>query len=374
MASTLILQALPRMAELLVRYSLGLKPREDVIITTTVESVELAKAIAFEAIKVGAMPHIRLSLEEVEEFFYKNASKELLEHVSPIDEYVMERAHALVSIIAPRHMKHLQRIDPSKLALRASATRRLIEIFMRRDGEGSLKWVITAYPTPAMAQEAGMSPLEMEEFVYRALKLHEKDPIDAWRRQARGQEKVRELLSKASELRVVGAGTDVTFRVEGRTWINDDGRKNMPGGEVFTAPHEDGVDGVIYYEFPLVWRGVELRGVRLKFRRGEVVEANALEGGEALKKLLNVDDGARRLGELAFGLNYEITRHTKIVLFDEKIGGTMHTALGAAYPITGGKNTSSIHVDIVKDLRREGRVYADGDLVFENGRFLVELV
>ena len=192
MASTLFLQALPRVAELLVRYSLDLKLREDVMITTTLESVELAKAIAFEAIRAGAMPHIRLSLEEVNEFFYKNAPRELLGYVSPLEEYSMERIHALVSIIAPRHMKPLQGVDPSRLALRASATRKLTEIFMRRDGEGSLKWVVTAYPTPAMAQEAGMTPLEMEEFVYKALKLHEKDPIEAWKRQARGQEKVRE--------------------------------------------------------------------------------------------------------------------------------------------------------------------------------------
>jgi aminopeptidase len=147
----------------------------------------------------------------------------------------------------------------------------------------------------------------------------------------------------------------------------------MPGGEVFTAPHEDGVEGEVYFEFPLLWRGVELRGVRLKFRRGQVVEASAEVGGEVLEKLLSVDEGARRLGELAFGLNYDIQRHTKIVLFDEKIGGTMHMALGAAYPSTGGRNQSSIHVDIVKDLRRNGKVYADGDLVFENGRFLTEL-
>ncbi|MEB3859574.1 MAG: aminopeptidase [Desulfurococcales archaeon] len=361
-----------RLARLVVDYCLGLREGDEVLVSFSLEAVDLARAIAFRAIDRGAYPHLRLTLEDVNEYFHRFAPRSVLERVSPIEEYTMERVDALVSIIGPRHSKPLAGVDPERLALRTSASRRLTEIFMRRDGEGSLRWTVTAYPTPSMAQEAGMTPLEMEYFVYRALKLHEEDPVEAWRRQAESQEAVRRILSRASELRVVGENTDITFRVEGRTWINDDGRKNMPGGEVFSAPHEDGVDGEIYFEFPLVWRGVELRGVRLRFRRGEVVEASAEVGGEVLQRLLKVDDGARRLGELAFGLNYDIQRHTKIVLFDEKIGGTMHMALGAAYPATGGTNKSSIHVDIVKDLRRNAKVYADGDLIFEDGRFLVE--
>ncbi len=364
---------MPKMARLIVDYCLELKPREEVVIQATVESLDLAKAIAVESVLRGAYPYVRVGFEEVDEALYKAAPRELLEYLPRIELFVRENVDALVSIIAPRHPKHLAGVDPERVAARAAATRKLTEVFMRRDAEGSLKWVVTAYPTPAMALEAGMSPVEMERFVFKALKLYEDDPVEAWRRQAEGQERVKRLLSKASELRVVGRETDITFRVDGRTWINDDGKRNMPGGEVFTAPHEDGVEGVIYYEFPLTWRGVELRGVKLTFRRGEVVQALAEVGGEFLEKLIKVDEGARRLGELAFGLNYDIQRHTKIVLFDEKIGGTMHTALGAAYPATGGRNQSSIHVDIVKDLRRGSRVYADGDLIFENGRFLVEL-
>ncbi len=369
-----ITRHLDRFAELIVEYSVEVRGGDDVMISFGPEALLLAKAIAFKTIDRGGYPMLRFSVEEVSEYFYRNASRELLERVSPIEEFISENVDVTISIISPSHSKPLVGVDPERLAKRSAATRRLLEIFMRRDGEGSLRWNVTAYPAKSLAQEAGMSPLEMEYFVFKALKLHEENPVEAWKMQAARQERIKGLLSKASELRVKGKDTDVTFKVEGRTWINDDGKKNMPGGEVFTAPHEDGVEGTIYFEFPLVWRGVELRGVKLEFRRGEVIRAGAEAGGEYLDKLLGVDEGARRLGELAFGLNYDISRHTKIVLFDEKIGGTMHLALGAAYPSTGGKNVSSIHVDIVKDLRREGRVYADGDLVFENGRFIEDVI
>ncbi len=365
---------LSRAVRLIVEYSLDPRPGEDVMVSFSPASLEYARQIAVELVRRGAYPFLSLRDEYVAEALYRLAPEKLLDRVSPIEEYIMEHIHGTVSIVGGMHSKPLVTVDPGRMSRRAMATGRLTEIFMRRDGEGSLKWVVTAYPTPSMAQEAGMGPLEFEDFVARALKLHHEDPVEEWRRQAEWQEKVKRLLSKASELRVVAPGTDIVFRVDGRRWINDDGRKNMPGGEVFTAPHEDGVDGVVSLDFPAVWRGVEVEGVRLKFSRGMVVEATAVKGGDFLEKMLSVDEGARRLGELAFGLNYDIQRHTKNILFDEKIGGTMHMALGAAYPETGGRNKSSIHWDMVKDLRRDAKVYADGDLIFEDGRFREDLL
>jgi aminopeptidase len=193
--------------------------------------------------------------------------------------------------------------------------------------------------------------------------------VSAWVAQAKKQEKIVALLSKVDELHIVSDNTDLLVKVGERVWINDDGKNNMPGGEVFTAPHEDSIDGFITFEYPAIYRGYEVEGVKLVFKRGEVVEATATKGEEFLKKMLAVDEGARRVGEIAFGLNYDITRFTKEILFDEKIGGTIHVALGAAYLKTGGRNTSSIHWDMVKDMRR-GRVYADKDLIYENGHFI----
>ncbi|BAA81092.2 aminopeptidase [Aeropyrum pernix K1] len=357
-------------ARLIVDYCISASRGDDVAVSFGLPAIDFARAVALEVLSRGAYPLLNLRDEYVAEAMYRLAPEELLDYISPIDMYMLEKVDASISIISPLHTKPLATADPGKVARRSRASRPLTELFMKRDGEGSLRWTVTAYPAPSLAQEAGMGLLEFEDFVVRALKLHEDDPVAAWKRQAEWQEKVAALLSKASELRVVSSGTDITFRVEGRIWINDDGKKNMPGGEVFTAPHEDGVEGVVTFDFPAVWRGLEVEGVRLEFRGGQVVKASASKGEEHLRRILETDEGAKRLGELAFGLNYDIQRHIKNILFDEKIGGTMHMALGAAYPSTGGRNQSAIHWDMVKDLRRESRVYADGDLIFENGRFI----
>lgn len=368
------MRGLDKLAGLLVDYCISAGKGDEVLVSAGLGALDLVREVYRALVERGAYPRVEFRDEVLQEMFYRYAPDDLLDYESKIDVYIMENIDAMVSIVSSGHTKPLAGVDPERLKRRSRAVRRITEIFMRRDGEGSLRWVVTAYPTSALAQEAGMGPLEFEEFVYKALKLHEPDPVEAWRRQARTQERIAEFLSKVSELRIVGRDTDLLVGVSGRTWINDDGKKNMPGGEVFTGPIEDYTEGRIYFEYPAVWRGFEVEGVRLVFRRGEVVEASAARGEEFLRKILETDEGARRLGEAAFGLNYDITRPTKMVLFDEKIGGTMHFALGASYPATGGRNKSSIHWDLVKDLKKEGKVYADGDLVYENGRFILDVL
>ncbi|GAB6148595.1 aminopeptidase [Stetteria hydrogenophila] len=368
------MRGVDRFARLLVDYCVSVGKGDEVLVSAGLEAIDLVREVYRAVVERGGYPRFELRDEVLQEAFYRYAPEELLDYVSDIDVYVMERINALIGVNSARHAKPLIGVDPERLKRRSRAARRLTEIFMRRDADGSLRWVSTAYPTPALAQEAGMGPLEFEDFVYRALKLHEPDPVEAWVRQAERLRRIAGFLSRVSELRVVGRDTDLLVGVAGRKWIVDDGRKNMPGGEVFTGPLEDYTEGRIYFEYPSVWRGFEVEGVRLVFRRGEVVEATAARGGEFLRKVLETDEGARRLGEAAFGLNYDITRPVKMILFDEKIGGTMHFALGASYPATGGRNQSSIHWDLVKELRRDGRVYADGDLVFENGRFIEEVI
>ena len=361
---------LKKFAELIAEYCVSVGEGDEVLVTASYESLPLLRELWREIVTRGGYPRLVLNEESLTEIFYKYASEKLLDHTSKIDEFIAENMDVRIAIISSTHTKPLVDVDPEKLKRRSMANRKLTEIFMRRDGEGSLRWVVTAYPTKALAQEAGMSLLSFEDFVYRAMKLFYEDPIKKWIEQTEKQEKIKEFLSKVSELRYVSKDTDLTVKVDGRIWINDDGKKNMPGGEVFTAPHEDGVDGYILFDLPSVWRGIEVRNVKLIFRNGAVVDAKAEVGEEFLKKTLETDEGAKRLGELAFGLNYDIKRPIKQILFDEKIGGTVHMALGAAYPSTGGRNVSAIHWDMIKDMSK-AKVYADGDLIYENGRFLI---
>lgn len=359
-----------KFAKLLVEYCTRVKEGDEVIISATHEAYPLIKELWREVVSRGAYPRINLTDEVLTELFYKYAPESLLKYYSKIDEFIMENIDVRISILSSTHTKPLVDVDPEKIKIRAQATSKLTEIFMRRDAEGKLRWVVTAYPTRALAQEAGMSPLEFEEFVYKALKLYKDDPVKAWTEQASWQERIVDLLKKTKELRFVGEDLDLTVNVDGRIWINDDGKVNMPGGEIFTAPHEDSADGYIKFDYPAIWRGVEVRGVKLTFKRGEVIEAKAEVGENFLKKMLETDEGAKRIGELAFGLNYDITRPVKEILFDEKIGGTIHLALGAAYPKTGGKNKSAIHWDLIKNMK-DGKVYADGELIYENGKFIL---
>ena len=364
---------LSKFARLILDYCVEVRKLDEVLIISSYEAYPLIRELWKGIVERGAYPRLVISDEVLTEIFYKYAGNDLLKYLSKIDEFIAENINVRISILSSTHTKPLINISPEKLRIRAQATKKLTEIFMKRDSEGSLRWVVTAYPTRSLAQEASMSPLEYEEFIYRALKLHTDNPIESWKKQALWQEKIINFLKKVSELRYVADDTDLTLKVDGRIWINDDGKKNMPGGEVFSAPHEDSVEGYITFTYPAIWRGVEVEGVKLVFKKGAVVEAHAIKGENFLKKMLEVDEGAKRLGEVAFGLNYDITRFTKEILFDEKIGGTIHMALGAAYPSTGGKNVSSIHWDMIKDMKK-GKVYADGDLVYENGRFIEEVI
>jgi aminopeptidase len=245
---------------------------------------------------------------------------------------------------------------------------------MQRAAAGQLTWCGTLFPTQAHAQDAEMSLTDYEDFVYSAGHLDEDDPVAAWRAVSAHQQRLVDLLGQKRQLRIVAPDTDLTIGVAGRTWINADGAKNFPDGEVFTGPVEDSAEGHITFSFPAVHMGREVEGIRLEFEQGKVVKATARKGEDLLTSLLDMDAGARYLGEFAFGTNADIRRYTRNTLFDEKIGGTIHLAVGASYPDTGGRNQSGLHWDIVRDLRQGGRVYADGELIYQDGQFLPHLV
>jgi len=362
-----------RFARLICEYCCNIKGGDEVLIQAGFEAFPLVRSLWTEVVKRGAYPRFDVTDEVLTEIFYRYAPESLLRHYSKIDEFIISNVDVRIRILSSSHTKPLVNVDPSRMKVRAQAVAKLTEIFMRRDFEGSLRWLVTAYPTRAMAQEAGMSPLEFEDFVFRALKLYSDDPVNAWIKQAKWQEKIINFLSKVSELKIESEDTNLTINVSGRKWINDDGKVNMPGGEVFTCPIEDSAEGYIRFDYPAIWRGYEVKNIKLKFKRGEVIEAYAEVGEDFLKKMLETDEGARRIGEFAFGLNYDIDRMVKEILFDEKIGGTIHMALGAAYLKTGGTNKSAIHWDLIKGMGK-AKVYADGDLVYENGKFIEDIL
>jgi aminopeptidase len=354
----------------LAAYSLELRPSDLVTVEGSELAAPLIRSFYAAAVRLGAHPLARVALSGLEEDFLRLASEAQLGHRSPLALAEVEAVDATLRIMAPANTRALTSVDPARVAARQAAARAVSARRMERAARGELRWSLTAYPTQAGAQEAEMSLREYEDFVFGACLLDRPDPVAAWREVHARQQALCDLLATKRTLRVVAEGTDLTLSVAGRRWTNSDGHRNFPSGEVFTGPVEDSAEGQISFSFPAIYMGREVEGVRLHFERGRVVRATATKGEELLLSLLDMDAGARYLGEFAFGTNEGIQRHTRNILFDEKIGGTVHLAVGASYPDTGGKNQSGLHWDMIRDLRGGGEVYADGELIYSAGKFL----
>lgn len=359
-----------RFARVLTEFSLPLAPGDYFVIMAPPLAGDLVRAVYRHALRKGAHVDVHGVLPGLREIFFKEASEEQLRFVSPAERFLLEQARHLLSINAPVNLKELSNVPPERVAAANAARAELMRRFMERSATEELRWCSTVFPVPALAQEAGMSLSEYEDFVFEAGFLHLDDPVAAWQEQRRRQERLIEFLSTVRELRFLARDTDLRVGVAGRTWISAHGTHNFPDGEVYTGPVEDQVTGAIRFTYPGIYMGREVTDVRLTFQAGRVVEAKAAAGEDFLRAMLDTDEGARRVGEIALGTNYSITRFVKNTLFDEKIGGTMHLALGASYPETGGTNRSAIHWDLVCDLRDGGEVYADGKLILRNGRFV----
>lgn len=361
---------LQKLAHVLVHHSLEIKPDDKFLLLSPAIAAPLAQEIYREAIRAGAHVTPSLTMERFQEIFLREASPEQLSHSSEYLNFCYNHFDVIFTIFAEENTKSLSAIDPKRIgmfrAARASASRRMME----RSANGELRWGLTLYPTQAHAMDAGMSLSDYEDFVFNAGLLDQDDPIAAWNQVQVEQQRIVDFLMAHDEIHIVAPGTDLTYRVGGRTWISCYGKENFPDGEVFTGPIEDSVNGHVHFTFPAVYQSNEVEDVKLTFRDGKVVESSAGKGEAFLTGMLNLDAGARYVGEVAFGLNYGIKRFTKNTLFDEKLGGTMHMALGASYPETGGVNQSGLHWDMVCDLH-EGKVYADGKLCYENGEFLI---
>lgn len=360
-----------KLADLLVNYSVAVKPGEKVEIRSTPQGEPLFLAVYKKVLQAGGHPLTRVTPNGLNEIFYKYASDEQLKYIHKPTRVVYEEYDVVINVMAEENTKALSSIDPHKMVIASQARRELSTLFMERAARKELKWTLTLFPTQASAQEAEMSVAEYEDFVYNACMPDQEDPVGYWQGVFTKQQSIVEWLADKEVIHVKGPGTDLTLNVKGRTFINCACKENVPDGEIFTGPVEDSVNGHVTFSYPAIYSGKEVTNVRLVFENGKVVKASSDKNEDFLVKTLDTDEGARYVGEFAIGTNEGIQQFTREILFDEKIGGSFHMALGASYPESGGKNESAIHWDMICDLRDGGEILADGQLLYKNGKFVI---
>ncbi|MFM9105348.1 MAG: aminopeptidase [Chloroflexota bacterium] len=364
----------PRMekwAETLVTWCTAVQPGESVAIVGSTAAEPLLRAIHRAVLRHGGHPVFVLDLPGAEADLYALASDDQLAWIGPLEHFPAEHADVRIIVEADANTRALTSVPPGRQALRARARRDLRLAAMRRAADGRHRWSLTMYPTDALAMDAGMSTDEFAAFLFEACCLDHDDPAAAWRALSAEQARLIAWLEPRRDVHLTGPGTDLRLSVAGRRWINSDGKRNFPSGEIFTGPVEDSAEGVVRFSYPVMTEGREIRDIRLRFAAGLVVDAAAAAGEDFLVSALDTDPGARRLGEFAFGANPAIQRFTGSILLDEKIGGTVHMALGAGYPDSGSRNESAIHWDMICDLRQAGEATVDGVPFLRGGRFLV---
>ena len=356
-----------KLAKVMVHYSLALKSGQQCQIRTHPLAEELTLAVYEEAIKAGAFVTILNSTPGAEEIFYKYASDAQLDYVSPIRKLITETFDASLAIWSEHNTRSLSGIDGTRMARAAKAGAPISKIFLERAARNELRWCLTVYPTHAMAQEADMNLNDYREFVYGAMMLNEDDPVAYWKKTGQEQQKMVDWLKGRDQVVLKGSNVDLSLSIKERVFIPCDGQLNFPDGEIFTGPVEDSVNGWIRFKYPAIEYGQEVTDIQLWFENGKVVKETASKNQELLTAQLNADAGSRTLGEFGIGTNYGITRFTKNMLFDEKLGGTIHLAVGSGYPESGSKNDSGIHWDMLCDMN-DAEITVDGDLFYKNGK------
>ncbi len=360
-----------RWAETLIGYSLDIQRGQQVAIIGGMVAEPLLRELYRAVLAKGAFPSLIPSLPGTVADLLTIGNDDQLGYLSPVDRFAREQADALVNVLAETNTRALSAIDPARQRVLQQGRAPLLEATMRRAAEGSFRWVLTMFPTDAYAMDADLSTDAFADFVLDACKLNAPDPVAAWKTQSIEQARLIGWLEGKREVRVRAEGTDLRLSVDGRRWINADGSRNFPDGEIFTGPVEESVEGHVRFSFPVVTHGREVHDIRLRFETGRVVDASAARNQAFLLDTLDTDEGSRRLGEFAFGTNFGIERFSKNILFDEKIGGTVHMAVGAGYPDTGSENQSAVHWDMICDLRDGGEVDVDGEPFMRSGRFVV---
>lgn len=361
---------LNKLANILVNYSLEIKAGDQLEIRTNPLALDIAKIVYEESVKAGAYVLNSISIPGSEEIFFKFANDDQLDYVSPIRKQIYETFDAVLVIGAEYNTRALSGIDPERISRARKATTPLTKIFLERAANLDLRWCYTVYPTDSGAQEADMSLREYQEFVYGAGLLDESDPVDAWRNEGKRQRELTKWLSGKEIVEIKGEHIDIKLSIKDRIFKEADGKYNFPDGEIFTGPVEKSANGWVRFNYPAIYEGQEVIDVELWFEDGKVVKEKATKGEDLLTSLLNSDPGARFLGEWGIGTNYGIQRFTKNMLFDEKMGGTIHFAVGSGYPETGSVNESAIHWDMLCDMT-QSEIIIDGDLFYKNGKFVV---
>lgn len=367
-------QRLNKLAKLLVNYSTGVKPGDFVFVTCEDVAAPWAAEVVKEAISAGGHVETLLSNQDISQMKFRYSTDAQLKENNYLMEAMLAKADVWLSAWGTVNTKASSNVPPEKVRLSTIGATKWRKLYSERMGDGSLRWCGTQFPTNADAQEASMDLREYEEFVYGAGLLNYDDPVAEWKKVSAEQDRWVKYLNTKKEIHIISEGTDIKVDVDGRKWINCDGKVNFPDGEVFTSPVEDNINGHITFSFPAIYSGKEVEGVKLEVKNGKVVKATAKKGEELLHSLMQTDEGACHFGEVAIGTNYGIKNFTKNILFDEKIGGTIHMAIGDSMPEAGGKNKSSIHWDMICDMRTNGKIYADEELFYENGKFKKEIL
>jgi len=333
-------------AKILVNYSTKVRKGDNVLIQISDYGKDLAVEIYKQAAVLGASPLIVTMPDEAMRGYYMLTPEEYLK-IFPKHYYALVKAsEVIISIRSDETTRHLSNVDPKRISARSLTTKRVSDERLRK------RWCLTQYPTPAFAQEAGMSLREYEDFVYSAI-------LRDWKEETEKMRKLKKIMDNADKLQIIGEDTDLTLSIKGRTARISNGVNNLPGGEVFTAPVDNSANGTIFFDLPAVRYGQEAQDIRLTFENGKIVDYSARKNEELLEAMINTDAGSRRLGELGIGTNRGITKFTRNTLFDEKIAGTIHLAIGFAYKECGGINESAIHWDMIKTMK-PGKIIIDG--------------
>jgi len=357
-------------ANTLVNYSLYVKKNEWIVIRGSELAMPLIKECFREILKVGAHPTVLLIPEGISEILLKEGSDDQLRFNSPLMMTAYSKADKVLTILGGHNLKALTSIPGERITLQRRAGAPVTKIFHDRVAQEQMDWTLCLYPTESGAQEAGMSLEEYENFVFKACLIDTPDPMTSWKDIHDHQKTMVDYLNHKTEFHIIAQDTDLTLSTANRTWINSDGHHNFPSGEVFTAPEKESLNGKIRFSYPGIYSGQEIEDIKLTFKNGRVINATAKRGEDLLKALIETDEGSHFAGEFAIGTNYGISKFTKNMLFDEKIGGTIHLALGSSYPECGPVNDSLLHWDMLCDMKSGGLMYADGELFYKDGKFI----
>jgi aminopeptidase len=360
-----------RLAHLLVNYSVAVKPGDKVLVRGNATALPLVTETYREVVRAGGYPTVYWEEDIFTEIMLKEGNDDQLRYISEPQKIIYNTYDCLIAVRGSDNTRTLSNVDMQRQQIARLAGRELMGVFMERSARGELRWTTTLFPTHAHAQEADMSLADFEAFVFAACHVDKADPVAEWQQVRQQQQKLVDWLVGKDEMVVKGPNVDLKLSIKGRTFVNADGTANMPDGEIFTGPVENSVNGWVRYTYPAIYSGREVEGIELRFADGKVTDASARKNEEFLLSVLDTDRGSRYLGEFAIGTNHGINRFTKSILYDEKIGGTIHTAVGSGYPETGSQNKSAVHWDMICDMRNGGQIWVDGELFYENGRFLV---